>query len=411
MTLFHSILTCIADWAFFLNNPIVGGLFYLTYFYGIYSLDSTNRNAFFPGSITYRRVVKTRLNMDQYGDSLQKLAHWANKEINSMGSYKRSCHWWIGELPVQLQLAVDACSWNSAMKNMFETIFHPTEYSIMEIPRMNELYIAGEDNDQETYSDRVFYLSHIDGPFGWIPFVSVYRCLIGCSDDNTIMTRFVFHNTDTMVQKGDALAFDFNREIHYIKDVGIRGKGNKGNGKTIEETDENAADCKNSHKNNSKRVVLKTHYCIYPKSMQFFATMVSSLNTLYNEHFRHMFVHTLCPRTVLDYIHSSLVVYSSYAYVCTDIFIGHRNILYLLFVHAIINYEKRFLFYVSPVIYKIVQMFLVKSRSIEGGPFLRDLFLFYVISIIHGSGNIYDEIDKLSLDPTISTIDGPRIFT
>ena len=56
-------------------------------------------------------------------------------------------------------------------------------------------------------------------------------------------------------------------------------------------------------------------------------------------------------------------------------------------------------------------MFLVKSRSIEGGPFLRDLFLFYVISIIHGSGNIYDEIDKLSLDPTISTIDGPRIFT
>ena len=404
MNILNSILTCIADWAF-LNNPIVGGLFYFTYFYGIYSLDSTNRNAFFPGSITYRRVVKTRLNLGQYGDSLQKLTKWANKEINSMGSHKRSCHWWIGELPVQLQLTVDACSWNSAMKNMFESIFHPTEYSIMEIPRMNELYIAGEDNDQETYSDRVFYLSHIDGPFGWIPFVSVYRCLIGCSDDNTIMTRFVFHNTDTMVQRGDALAFDFNREIHYIKDVGVRGKG-----KTVEETDENTADCKNSQPISNKRVVLKTHYCIYPKSMQLFATAVSSLNTLYNQHFRHMFVHTLCPRTVLDYIHSSIVVYSSYSYVCTDIFIGHRNILYLLFVHAIIPNESRFLFYVSPVIYKIVQMFLVKSRSIEGGPFLRDLFLFYVISIIHGSGNIYDELDKLSSDPTISTSDGSLLF-
>jgi hypothetical protein len=63
------------------------------------------------------------------------------------------------------------------------------------------------------------------------------------------------------------------------------------------------------------------------------------------------------------------------------------------------------------VIYKIVQMFLVKSSSIEGGPFLRDLFLFYLISIIHGCGNINDELDKLSSDPTISTIDGPKIFT
>jgi hypothetical protein len=404
MLFLNHIFTCIADMTV-LINPILGGLFYFTYFYGIYSLDSTNRNAFFPGSITYRRVVKSRLNLDQYGDSLQRLAKWANEQSLSIGSHKRSCHWWVGELPVQLQLAVDACSWNSAVKNMFESIFYPTEYSIMEIPRMNELYIAGEDNDQETYSDRVFYLSHIDGPFGWIPFVSVYRCLIGCSDDNTIMTRFVFHNTDTMVQKGDALAFDFNREIHYIKDVGVKGKG-----KGKEETDENTADSKSSHKNSSKRVVLKTHYCIYPKSMKFFATLVSYLNTLYNQHFRHMFIHTLCPRTVLDYIHSSIVVYSSYTYVSTDLFIGHRNILYLLFVHAIIPNESRFLFYVSPVIYKIVQMFLVKSCSIEGCPFLRDLFLFYVISIIHGSGNIYDELDKLSSDPTISTLDGPRIF-
>ena len=199
---------------------------------------------------------------------------------------------------------------------------------------MNELYITGEDNEKYTNSDRVFFMSHIDGPFGWIPFVSVYRCLIGCSNENTIMTRFVLHNTDTIIQQGDVLGLDFNREIHYIKNVEIKRKTNI-----------------------NRRVVLKTHYCIYPKSMQFFASLVASLNTLYNAHFRNMFVHTICPRTMIDYIHSSLVVYSSYMYVCTDIFIGHKNILYLLFVNTLVSCESRFLFYALPVIYKIIQLF------------------------------------------------------
>ena len=386
-------------------QPTFSCALYMLYFYGIYALDSTNWTAFFPGSITYRRVVKSRLNMGQYGESLASLAKWANKQVmdgksNKSNNTRRSHHWWVGELPVQLQLAIDACSWNSSIKNMFETIFYPSEYSIMEIPRMNELYIAGEDNDQETYSDRVFYLSHIDGPFGWIPFVSVYRCLIGCSNDNTIMTRFMFHNTDTMVQHGDVLGFDFNREIHYIQDLGVKGKS----------TNLTEADGKSTDQNNNRRVVLKTHYCIYPKSMHFFASLVASLNTLYNQNFRYMFINTLCPRYTIDYLHSNIVVYSSFAYVCTDIFIGHKNILYLLFVEALVSCESRFLFYTIPVIYKIVQLFMVKSKAIEGGPFLRDLFLFYMISIVYGNEYAYEEIGKLSSDPTISTVDGPQIF-
>ena len=391
MTMLNSIISSIAD-CFVYCQPMFGCGLYMTYFYGIYALDSINWTAFFPGSITYRRVVKTRLNMGQYGESLSSLAEWANKEATNYDSkynknIKRSHHWWVGELPVRLQLVIDSCSWNSSIKNMFETIFYPSEYSIMEIPQMNELYITGEDNEKYTNSDRVFYMSHIDGPFGWIPFVSVYRCLIGCSNENTIMTRFVLHNTDTIIQQGDVLGLDFNREIHYIKNVEIKRKT------TI-----------------NRRVVLKTHYCIYPKSMQFFASLVASLNTLYNAHFRNMFVHTISPRTMIDYIHSSLVVYSSYMYVCTDIFIGHKNILYLLFVNTLVSCESRFLFYALPVIYKIIQLFIIKSKYIEGGPFLRDLFLFYVISIVSGNEYVYEEIRNLSSDSTISTADGPLLF-
>lgn len=404
MAMLNSIISSIVDFFVYCQHMSGCGL-YMTYFYGIYALDSINWSAFFPGSITYRRVVKTRLNMGQYGGSLSSLAEWAIKEATNSDSKSnkntnQSCHWWVGELPVQLQLVIDSCSWNSSIKNMFETIFYPSEYSIMEIPQMNELYITGEDNEKYTNSDRVFYMSHIDGPFGWIPFVSVYRCLIGCSNENTIMTRFVFHNTDTMIQQGDVLGFDFNREIHYIKDVRIKRKT----------TNINEADSKSTHKYNNRRIVLKTHYCIYPKSMQFFASLVASLNTLYNSHFRHMFVHTMCPRTMIDYIHSSLVVYSSYMYVCTDIFIGHKNILYLLFVNILVSCESRFLFYALPVIYKIIQLFIIKSKYIEGGPFLRDLFLFYVISIVSGNEYVYEEIGNLSSDSTISTADGPLLF-
>jgi hypothetical protein len=45
---------------------------------------------------------------------------------------------------------------------------------------MNEVYVTGPSRKSEgANSDNIFYTRHVDGPWGLIPFVSVYRCIVG----------------------------------------------------------------------------------------------------------------------------------------------------------------------------------------------------------------------------------------
>ena len=80
---------------------------------------------------------------------------------------------------------------------------------------MNELYVS-INNSNKLNSDRVFFSKHIDGPFGFFPFCSVYRTLIGCNDNNFIITHFPLKNKDICISKNDLLPFDYNKENHYI---------------------------------------------------------------------------------------------------------------------------------------------------------------------------------------------------
>ena len=342
----------------------VFGTIGVLYFYGLYSIDSLNAHAFFPGSITFRRVVQTKLKPDFYGPFISKLKEWANDQMNKTKE-KRSKHWWIEELPAGLQKASHECSWNESIKNMFATLFQPDMYTVEEIPSMNELYVAGEDNPMQTYSDRVFFLSHIDGPFGLIPFVSIYRCLIGCNDQDKITTYFPLHNTHAKIQEGNVLAFDFNREIHYIHQSKTKPKP-----KPQSLVDE-------------KRVVLKVHYCIYPKPLKWLGKMVISLNTFYNSYFRKLFLSTINPKSALDYFYSCGVVYSSFAFVCADFIVGHKNLLYLAFVYSL-HQDVQYLFLLYPCIHKMIQLYHIESTQIEGVTFIRDILLFYILNIIHG---------------------------
>jgi hypothetical protein len=55
---------------------------------------------------------------------------------------------------------------------------------------MNEIYVTGPARFEETSnSDQIFYTRHVDGPWGLIPFVSVYRCIVGM--DKNLMVRYV----------------------------------------------------------------------------------------------------------------------------------------------------------------------------------------------------------------------------
>jgi hypothetical protein len=56
------------------------------------------------------------------------------------------------------------------------------------ISGMNEIYVTGPSRfDEVKNSDQIFYTRHVDGPWGLIPFVSVYRCIVGM--DRNMMVR------------------------------------------------------------------------------------------------------------------------------------------------------------------------------------------------------------------------------
>lgn len=54
---------------------------------------------------------------------------------------------------------------------------------------MNEVYVTGPPRFEEQFnSDQIFYTKHVDGPFGLVPFVSVYRSIVGM--DKNMMVNF-----------------------------------------------------------------------------------------------------------------------------------------------------------------------------------------------------------------------------
>lgn len=277
-------------------------LFYscsLVWLVGLFVIDS--------GKSSESRVLTTNITDKETEAASEKLKKWA---IENMKNKNISHHWWYLELPGDVRQWMDCCTRSTKIISMFSSLFEPLLYNVEIIPEMNEIYISGEDRSNEyMQSDRVFFIPHIDGPFIWIPFVSVYRCMIGLNANSRIATHFPIHLTNKTVQKGDVLAFDFNREIHYI------------------------SDCSSSSEHCEPRVALKVHYCIYPKCMYWLGMCMYSLNVTYNSKMREVFLETIQPDTYISRFKGTIVVMATHTYVSIERNIGYRNLLYVLLFH------------------------------------------------------------------------------
>ena len=280
------------------------------------------------------RVLTANIDTDT-GDASEKLKKWA---IENMKNSTISHHWWYLELPADIKQWMDVCTGSSKITNMFSTLFAPLFYTVEIIPEMNEIYVSGEDRTNEyMQSDRVFFIPHIDGPFIWIPFVSVYRCLIGLNANSRIETHFPIHGKNKKVQRCDVLAFDFNREIHYISVC-----------------PELTAD--------EPRVALKVHYCIYPKCMYWLGRCMYSLNVAYNRTMREVFLETIQPDTYISRFKGSVIVIATHSYVFIERYVGYRNILYFLFFHRISKHVCMMMM-VSPIVYRFSQFAIKDMRD------------------------------------------------
>lgn len=274
-------------------------------FMGLFCIDSLNKNSIFPGSITYKRILETRI-FDTKSDCNEErsaflLEKWTLQHYKKNGL---SHHWWFSELPYHIRSYFEECGHGKHVIKMFRTLFYENHYEIVNIPMMDELYLTGNNQHKKLHSDQVFYTKHIDGPFSFIPYCSVFRCLIAINDNNNIQTEFPMANYSKKLNRGEVLAFDFNREIHNITCID------------------------NYDSNTEPRIVLKSHFCIYPKGWNILGKLACTLNGYYNYLFRQLFLTSIEPTTFFEVCSSAIVMYGTYFFVYSDLYIGHKNILY-----------------------------------------------------------------------------------
>lgn len=244
------------------------------------------------------RVVTTHFHETWFPNTSHEIQKWVHENTHDMNI---SQHWWYENLPEPIFSHFCKISRSATIKKMFATLFHSNEYKIDGLPGMNELYVAGIEQDKIT-SDHVFYTKHIDGPFVLLPFVSIYRCIVGLNENEDIVTHFTGQNIQ--IQSGDVMGFDFNREVHYI-----------------------------SKKNTTKklRITAKVHYCVYPKNMEWFGKRICVMNVNYDRLFRNLFMSTIHPSNYLETLGALIVMTGTKVYVWFDIILGYENALHIGF--------------------------------------------------------------------------------
>jgi len=171
-------------------------------------------------------------------------------------------------------------------------------FSIESIPEMNEIYVSVIHGRG---SDKIFETPHIDGPFGVLPYCYVYRCVVGISKNTTISTSFPNKGISYVLDRGDWVAFDYNREKHHItvsKDFSNEG------------ATEGAT--------NEERVVIKLHYIMFPHRLPLQVVSVyKQLHIFYNSTMRWLFVLSQIPsnnRNPLRNILAGIICMGSWLY-------------------------------------------------------------------------------------------------
>jgi hypothetical protein len=200
-------------------------------------------------------------------------------------------------------------------------------YEISPISEMNELYLSIPEGKG---SDHIFEKKHVDGPFFFLPYCYVYRCVLGLSYNEKTTTYFDNFTASSNLEKSvssslrsdekinpplcskkiglgeasllrpnikkitldiyDFVAFDYNRMPHYINsfsgdrdDEKMDNKEPKWINNICLPTDKDAP-----------RVIYKLHYIIYPKFLpSFVVQFYKKIHVLYNNTMRFLFVNSL----------------------------------------------------------------------------------------------------------------------
>jgi len=191
----------------------------------------------------------------------------------------KTYHEYIEQSPVEIKTAFDSIKMGDILKKMLH--FYPG--CVLEsIDGMNEIYITAIGS---VGSDRVFETEHLDGPFFFLPFCTVLRCVFALRGNKSIITKFPEANMQVVLHTNKFVAFDYNRDAHFIwKDPNIHDNG--------------------------KRILLKLHYLVVPRYMpRPIVNLYKNVHTRYNQFMRRLFLESQKETALSDVVNNGTKFY------------------------------------------------------------------------------------------------------
>mmetsp|Transcript_20091 Transcript_20091/g.42135 ORF Transcript_20091/g.42135 Transcript_20091/m.42135 type:complete len:668 (-) Transcript_20091:106-2109(-) len=342
----------------------------------------------FPWQFQRSRVLTCKLTSPEDVADLDRIRAWTMAKGPSRDT---SSHWWHTApspetpaervLPAETRAAFDRIATCKTIRDMFDARFSKG-WRLEVLNGMNEVYVSSPTTVKNT-SDEVFYTRHIDGPYYFVPFASCFRMIIGMDKNEEISTIFPMVPQGVAAQKGDVLAFDFHREVHYIrKQEGV--------------------------KNDDFRIVLKVHYCIYPTWALPFGKLMGLLSTRYNKLFRALFLATIAPDSLVSRFMAWNVVFWTKVVYIVEMYFGYSNIAYLVALGALwalVDYRV-FLVGTSFVHYLRYINTYYHREGVAYGDFKRDALLYKTLAVgqivalyAHAATKGFTDFSPAVLDP------------
>ena len=308
-------------------------------------------------------------------------------------------HWWASDLDEAAGAAFQRLVASRCVDDLFRSKFSERGYVLEPVHGMNELYVSAPVKRAEAAknSDDVFFTEHVDGPYCFFPFASVFRCIVAV-DANVpgYVTHFPNAHRSVEARDGDILAFDFHRESHFItmKPQGAFSPENQ--------------DALEKDPTQKWRMVLKLHYAVAPTGLWWCAGKgLHWLSTKYNEAFRALFLATIKPEGLWNKFVADVGVNgATVAYNAMEKYCGFGNIVAYATLGAlaanlrsypVFLYATQFLHYL-----RYISTYYVR-KDVAFGTFKRDvlvfksvallqLFALYVAPFLPGGGHLAQDL-------------------
>ncbi len=269
------------------------------------------------------------------------------KNIKSCETYKKTLHVFEHDLPNNLKKAFSKIKNSQKMKEKINEIY--PEHDIIHANEMNELYVSCVSSEG---SDNVFITRHVDGPYYLFPGCTLLRALFVIDGNKNVFTIFPEDGKEVSLSKGDFLAFDFNRDIHFIEKRKLTN-------------------------DNNIRIVLKVHYAVVPKYARSAIGDVCKIsNENYNFLARQGFNKAKTPKTVIEKCLSGLINSFTISYTVFLENISWENLfLIMIWVTFMRNDFKQGNIYFCHIFF-FIYYFAWTFRTVKLDHFIRDAKLY-----------------------------------